>query len=274
MQVPGSSLQFTLEVPAPPQFLGLVFDERYLLCKKTDRSEVHVFDMLTGELKDTIFTSNGDLHVTPDGRHFVIVDQVTEKSLKIHESGTGAFLGQVILLRHIHIRADRYHAGPLSLTNDRLCAVVETADTSYLFVCEVRTGSTIDLLTRIRCRCGWWRCGWCRWEVEGVPVWGVPVGRGGGAGVGGAVESGVPVWGVPVENGVPVCVCVCGGGGCRWRVGCRCGGGAGGEWGAGVGGVGGEWSVGVGVPVKSRMQVWGMPVWVVPVVLATFNIYG
>ena len=207
MQVPGSSLQFTLEVPAPPQFLGLVFDERYLLCKKTDRSEVHVFDMLTGELKDTIFTSNGDLHVTPDGRHFVIVDQVTEKSLKIHESGTGAFLGQVILLRHIHIRADRYHAGPLSLTNDRLCAVVETADTSYLFVCEVRAGSTIDLLTRIRCRCGWWRCGWCRWEVEGVPVWGVPVGRGGGAGVGGAVESGVPVWGVSVESGVSVWGC-------------------------------------------------------------------
>ena len=137
MQVPGSSLQFTLECPDPAHYLGLVFDERYLLCKKTDRSEVYVFDMLTGELKDTIFASNGELHVTPNGQHFVIVDHVTEKSLKIHESGSGAFLGQVILLRHINVRPDRYHAGPLSLTNDRLCAVVETSDTSFLFVCEV-----------------------------------------------------------------------------------------------------------------------------------------
>ena len=143
VQVPGSSLQFTLDCPVPANYLGLVFEERYLLCKKTDQSQVLVFDMLTGELKDTIFASNGELHVTPNGQYFAIVDHVLEKSIKIHESGGGAFLGQIILLKHLNIRADRYRAGPVSLTDDRLCAVVETTDTSFLFICQVTAAAVV-----------------------------------------------------------------------------------------------------------------------------------
>ena len=57
--MPGSSLQFTMDAPSPPDFLGLVQDERFLLAKRRDRPEVHVFDMLTGQLKDTVAASNG-----------------------------------------------------------------------------------------------------------------------------------------------------------------------------------------------------------------------
>ncbi|KAK7100985.1 hypothetical protein V1264_023839 [Littorina saxatilis] len=146
-QVPGSSLQFTLDCPTPAHFLGLVYDERFLLCKKTDQPEVYVFDMLTGEVKDTIIASNGELYVTPNGRYFAIVDHVTEKTVKIHDSGSGEFLGQIILLRHVTIRGDKYKAGPLCLTDDRLCAVVETADTSILFISEVPSCTMLQIVS-------------------------------------------------------------------------------------------------------------------------------
>ncbi|KAK7490422.1 hypothetical protein BaRGS_00018401, partial [Batillaria attramentaria] len=134
-EVPGSSLLHTLECPVVGDYFGFVFDERYLLSKKTDKANVHVFDLVTGELKDTIFSSLGELYVTPNGLYFIIVDHVTEKSFKIHESGTGDFLGQIIVLNHLGIKADKYHAGPLCITNDRLCCVV-TTDTSFLCIAE------------------------------------------------------------------------------------------------------------------------------------------
>lgn len=135
--MPGSALQYTLHCPVACDFLGFVFDERYLLGKKKDDSIVYVFDLLNGQLKDTVFTSNGELHVTPDGQHLVIVDHVTEKSIKIHESGTGNFVSQVIILNYLKVKAEGvYHAGPLSLSNDRMCAIV-TTDTSFLCIANV-----------------------------------------------------------------------------------------------------------------------------------------
>jgi hypothetical protein len=67
----------------PCDYLGLVFEERYLLTKKKDDSTVCIFDLVTGELKDTIVTSNGEMHVTPNGQYFIIVDHVTEKTVKV-----------------------------------------------------------------------------------------------------------------------------------------------------------------------------------------------
>ena len=93
LHVPGSSLQFTLNAPDEMEhfrFLhGSVFDsnntedEKLLVCKKREDAYVHVFDMPTGELRTTVFASNGELHVTPNGKYLVIVDHVTEKSIKV-----------------------------------------------------------------------------------------------------------------------------------------------------------------------------------------------
>jgi hypothetical protein len=47
-----------------------------------------MFDMITGDTKKNIFTSNGGLYVTPDGSKFLIVDHVTEKAIKVHKSET------------------------------------------------------------------------------------------------------------------------------------------------------------------------------------------
>lgn len=131
-------MQYTLELPDSSDFFGLVFEDRYLLTKRIDSSSVYVFDLFTGLLKDTVFTSKGDLYITPNGQYFLIVDRETEKSFKVHDSGTGQFLGQIIILNHLQIKADiSYHTEQISLTDDRLCAIVST-DTSYLCIAEVR----------------------------------------------------------------------------------------------------------------------------------------
>ena len=95
LHVPGSSLQFTLIAPDEMEHFcfvqGSVFDnnnggeEKLLVCKKRDDAYVNVFDMLTGELRGTVFASNGELYITPNGKHLIIVDHVTEKAIKVNK---------------------------------------------------------------------------------------------------------------------------------------------------------------------------------------------
>ncbi|GFR78450.1 NACHT and WD repeat domain-containing protein 2-like [Elysia marginata] len=156
LQVPGSSLQFTLAAPDEMEHFcfvrGDVLDdnnnggeERLLVCKKRDDAYVNVFDLLTGELKATVFASNGELYITPNGKYLVIVDHVTEKAIKIHETATGAFLKQIIMMNHIDGKSSLYKKGPLSVTNDRLCAVV-TITNSVLCICEIPTGKILHIV--------------------------------------------------------------------------------------------------------------------------------
>ncbi|XP_012941866.1 NACHT and WD repeat domain-containing protein 2 [Aplysia californica] len=146
LQVPGSSLQFILDCPCASDQLSLTADDRFLLCKKRDDPYVHSFDLRTGELQESVFTSTGELYTTPDGKYHIVVDHVTEKTIKIHESTTGAFLQQIIVLNHIEGKSRLYKKGPVSLTNDRLCTVA-TLTNSVLCVCEIPSGQVLHVIT-------------------------------------------------------------------------------------------------------------------------------
>lgn len=137
LQVPGSSLQYTLSSHVCGDFYRLTFDDRYLLVKVKDSSIVHRFDIATGEAKSHVFASNGDLYVTPSGKLFVIVDHFTEKAIKIHNSETGEFVGQLIVMNHIELKVkEKYKMGAVSLTDERMCVIV-TTDTSYLCIADL-----------------------------------------------------------------------------------------------------------------------------------------
>lgn len=137
LQVPGSSLQYTLTAPVCGDFYRLTFDDRYLLVKVKDSSIVNRFDVATGEAKSPVFASNGDLYVTPSGKLFVIVDHFTEKAIKIHNSETGDFVGQLIVMNHIELNVkEKYKMGAVSVTDERM-AVVVTTDTSYLCIADL-----------------------------------------------------------------------------------------------------------------------------------------
>ena len=137
LQVPGSSLQYTLKCPVAGEFYRLTNDDRYLLTKVKDSSLVYIFDLATGEAKGSVFASNGDLYITPNGKYFIIVDHVTEKAIKIHKSDTGYYVGQLIVMNHIQLKLkERYRMGAVCLTDDRL-AVIVTTETSFLCIADV-----------------------------------------------------------------------------------------------------------------------------------------
>ncbi|KAL4236339.1 hypothetical protein ACF0H5_004726 [Mactra antiquata] len=138
LQVPGSSLQYTLTSPVCGDFYRLSCDDRFLFVKLKDSSVVNRFDVATGEEKDPVFASNGDLYITPNGQLFVIVDHFTEKAIKIHDSKTGDFVGQLIVMNHVQLKLkEKYKMGAVSLTNERM-GVIVTTDTSYLCIADLQ----------------------------------------------------------------------------------------------------------------------------------------
>ncbi|XP_061175047.1 NACHT and WD repeat domain-containing protein 2-like [Saccostrea echinata] len=146
LQIPGSSLQFALQCCAPMEYFSLIGDERLLLTKERESSFVHIFDVVLGEKKSSVFASNGALYVTPNGRYFIIVDHVTEKAVKVHNADSGAYIGQLIVLNHIELKPkEKYKLGSICLTNDRVCAIVST-DISYLCIANIETCQFLQII--------------------------------------------------------------------------------------------------------------------------------
>lgn len=141
-QVPGTSLRHTLITPEPIDSFLVSDDGNYLLTKEKTSCYVNIHDISVGTHVNSIFASDGDLYVTPDGLNFVIVDHETEKTIKVHDSASGMFRGQLIVMNQIELKSkQKYHVGPVCLTNDRICFIV-TTDISYLCVagmqeCEI-----------------------------------------------------------------------------------------------------------------------------------------
>lgn len=144
--VPGSSLQFTLECPVVPQQTLLLHGDRILACKRRDEHHVHVFDLQSGEIRKPIFASIGELFATPNNKYFIVVDHVTEKSIKIHDAESGNFLKQIILMNHIQGKTSLHKRGPISVTDDRLCAIVTLAN-SVLCICDIPSGEVLHVIT-------------------------------------------------------------------------------------------------------------------------------
>ncbi|CAL1530131.1 unnamed protein product [Lymnaea stagnalis] len=144
--IPGSSLQFTLECPGVPEQALLLHEDRVLACKRRDDHHVHMFDLQSGEIRKPVFVSVGDLFTTPNNKYFIIVDHVTEKSIKIHDAESGNFLKQIILMNHIQGKSSLHKKGPISVTDDRLCAIV-TLSNSVLCICDIPSGEVLHVIT-------------------------------------------------------------------------------------------------------------------------------
>ncbi|XP_013419382.1 NACHT and WD repeat domain-containing protein 2-like [Lingula anatina] len=146
-QVPGGPLQHTLESPTPLQFFQLLgSDSRYLLAKERSSQNILVFDLATGEWKYDIQASAGDMHLTPDGSMIVLLDHVTEMSVKIHRSDTGKYVGQLIPLNHTTGEtSEKYKLGRMSLSNEFLC-IIATFEKSYLCIASVNECKFIEVV--------------------------------------------------------------------------------------------------------------------------------
>jgi WD40 repeat protein len=146
LQVPGSSLHCTFNTQVSCDYFRFLQDERFLLAKHRDSPYIHMFDMITGDTKKNIFTSNGGLYVTPDDSKFLIVDHVTEKAIKVHKSETGEFIGQLIVLNNIDLKPkEKYKISDISVTNDRLCVIV-TTDVSYLCIADIEACQFLQII--------------------------------------------------------------------------------------------------------------------------------
>ncbi|BFZ00150.1 hypothetical protein BsWGS_03189 [Bradybaena similaris] len=143
--VPGSALEFSLKCPTEVDQLLLLHDDRQLLCKGRDELYIYKFDLDTGDHKADVFASIGELHSTPNGKYFIIVDHITEKSMKIHDAESGDFIKQIIIMNHLEGKSYLYKKGPLCVSDDRLCAVV-TLSNSLLCVCEIPSGNVLNII--------------------------------------------------------------------------------------------------------------------------------
>lgn len=139
-QMPGSPLKHTLICKGNPETFALAGqDSRFILAKDSHQPYVEVYDLLTGEKCAEVLTSAGRIMVTPSGNHFVIVDDDTKKAIKMHDSASGAFLGQFIPLTHIQLKPkEKYKLEKVALCDTQMCCIV-SADTSFLCVANLLT---------------------------------------------------------------------------------------------------------------------------------------
>ncbi|CAH1773349.1 unnamed protein product [Owenia fusiformis] len=145
-QIPGSPLQYTIQTSSSIQDFFLTSDSRYLLAKARNIANVHVLDIATGEHKNDIIASSGDMFTTPDGNYLVIVDHVTEKTVKVHKANSGEFLGQLIPMNHIQLSPkEKYKMNCISVSNDFICLIV-TTESSYLCIADVHTCKFLQIL--------------------------------------------------------------------------------------------------------------------------------
>ena len=145
-EIPGVPLQFSIDMHANPQFFQLARDSRFVVTKDRDDQYVRIFDLATGEHTNDVLTSTGDMHSTPDGNFIVIADHESEKAIKVHNADDGHFLGQLIPMNQIQLKAkEKYRMGKISVSNDFICLTV-TTETSYLCIADVHSCRFLQLV--------------------------------------------------------------------------------------------------------------------------------
>ena len=83
-QVPGSPLKHVLKCRSPSTSFALGGEAHRLLLTKTAADPmVQLYDLATGEHVRDIETSVGDMHVTPSGTRLIVIDRISEKSIKV-----------------------------------------------------------------------------------------------------------------------------------------------------------------------------------------------
>ena len=134
-QVPGSPLRYTIECHNNPTHFQLVGENtRFMLAKQASKPLVEIFDLATGEPNGEVETSIGDMYLTPNGQYLIIMDHMNEKSIKIHTTETGKFVGQLIPMTKVAPDPkERYRVGKLSISDTYICFTV-TTDRSYLLI--------------------------------------------------------------------------------------------------------------------------------------------
>ena len=148
-QVPGSPLKYSLPcLGKPTQFAMVGEQSRYLLVKQSNSSILQKFDLATGEHMNDIIVSFGEMKVSPNGQYVVLVEHQREKAIKVHDSETGMFLGQLIPSNHIKVEekpTSPWKMTDVSISDTHICAIVTTEE-STLCVADI---STCDILSVI-----------------------------------------------------------------------------------------------------------------------------
>ena len=146
-QVPGSPLKYSIKTNGPLTDMTLMgYEGRYALSKNQKSHSIQVYDLVTGHHEADIFSSVGNMYLSPNGERTVIVDRLTEKTLKIHETKTGEFLGQLIPLNQIQLKPkEKYKLSNVSVSNDHVC-VIATTEKSYLFIADLMSCKFLQVL--------------------------------------------------------------------------------------------------------------------------------
>ncbi|XP_074641218.1 NACHT and WD repeat domain-containing protein 2-like [Tubulanus polymorphus] len=145
-QKPGGALQRTLNAGQEVHFLALTSNDQLLMTKNREDSVVKIFDLATGEHQSTVDVSVGDMHVTPNGKYFVLVDHITKMVVKVHDAKTGDFIGQLIPANHISLKPrEKFTMSRVCVSDDFVCVLV-SSDISYLCIAEVSTCNFLQIL--------------------------------------------------------------------------------------------------------------------------------
>lgn len=145
-QIPGSPLKTTFKYQGMPSCFAMTGENtHYLLAKDPHKATVCKYDLISGEHTADICTSMGEMLVPPGGQYLVIVDNETEKAIKIHTMEDGSFVGQLIPLNHIQLKPkEKYHLDKVSLSDSHLCIIV-TTDKSYLCIADLQKCRFLDM---------------------------------------------------------------------------------------------------------------------------------
>ena len=136
--VPGSPLKYTFTCSARPDSITLVGENsRFLLVKQESKTTLYPYDLVTGEHLPDVIASAGEVHHTPDGKHLVIIDNISQKAVKIHDQESGKFLGQLIPINHLQVKTkEKYSLSSLAVSDAHVCLIVST-DISYLCIANL-----------------------------------------------------------------------------------------------------------------------------------------
>lgn len=132
-QVPGSPLRYTIKCQSKPTHFALCGENsRFIITKQASEQLVEIFDLATGEPSTEIHTSIGDMYVTPNGHYIIVVDHITEKSIKVHTTDTGKYVGQLIPMTKVKKDPkSRYQLSKLSVNDSFICFTVTTGNSNF-----------------------------------------------------------------------------------------------------------------------------------------------
>ena len=144
--IPGSPLKHTLQCASVPTSFAFSEDSRFLLTKERKSSTIRIFDLVTGEIHQELYSSGGDMLLSPNGQYIVLKDHITNKVAKVHNSLNGEFCGHLIPTNHIEFgQKDKSKITKMCISNAFVCLAVK-GDRNYLSIADLASCQFVQML--------------------------------------------------------------------------------------------------------------------------------